>query len=401
MNSRKFLIIGIIFLGVVIIGLASYNLFFARPVQNTIDTSAAPVATQNPADQAATDTVEPPAPQPIPIENSSADSSSTSNLQAISSHPALGLTYSRSGASAIFFQRSNGYLVESTLDGRSETELTTTEVTGLLDVQWSPQKDSVITTRVGNERRLIRTYFNLNSRQAVELNENIKLTQWSPDGRKIVYFYRDFVDSSSIAVADPDGTNWVSVLSSATLPQFIDWPEGSTIYFGTAQTRTTGSFYESVSLQDVNNSESLVRDSFNLETSWSPDGKKLLYSETDPLGRTRTMYRVDIETGSKQKIDLGARAGKCGWSQINDRVYCAVEAQELLDRNIIPSEFEGKIFPSTDTIWSVDFNTLEVKNVLLPLDQKVVNTNHIQVSPNEDYLIFISSNDFKAYSLRI
>ena len=393
MNSRKFLIVGIIFLGIVIIGLASYNLFFARTAPPALDVDTVSVSTE--VTPQASDVASPSSPaNPV-------STAEISKLQAISSGPVVGLTLSRSGTSAVYYNRTNGHLVESTLDGATQTELSDTDVSGLVEVLWSPKKDATLTARVEKDGRLVRAYFNLNTRNVISLSENIKYVAWSPDGSKIVYFYRDFVNSSSIAIADPDGTDWVAIQNAQTLPQKIDWPLGTTIYYATPQTRTTGSFYDSVSLQDINSSRTWIRDAFNLETQWAPDGTQYLYSETDPNGQIRTLHRVQVDRGSKQKIDLGARASKCAWSESGMRVYCAVEASALLDVGILPPEYASTVFPTTDTIWSIDFTTLEVSDVLIPQDQRVINVQEMQVSSNEDYLIFVNTNDLKAYSLKI
>ena len=133
----------------------------------------------------------------------------------------------------------------------------------------------------------------------------------------------------------------------------------------------------------------------------SPDGKKILYSYYD-FGTTKNVL---YDTTKKKYFTLNfstIASDKCVWGQKNTAdLYCAIPT------NLIRGEFpdiwyQGK-YAFNDGLVKIDTETFATKNLLDANTETKTNLDitNLQLSPSEDYLMFMNKSDLILWSLDI
>lgn len=133
----------------------------------------------------------------------------------------------------------------------------------------------------------------------------------------------------------------------------------------------------------------------------SPDGKKIFYSYYDS-GTTNTVL-FDSEKKLYTTLDIATLVGdKCVWSQKDSAlVFCALPNN--LTRGDFPDIwYQGK-YAFNDGFIKINTNDFTVTNLMLPNQETPTNLDAVdlQLSPNEDYLMFTNKTDLILWSLDI
>jgi len=133
----------------------------------------------------------------------------------------------------------------------------------------------------------------------------------------------------------------------------------------------------------------------------SPDGKKIFYSYYDS-GSTKTVV-YDSETKNYTSLDLATIVGdKCVWSQTdNVTVYCALPLN-LVRGDFPDSWYQGK-YAFNDSFVKINTKDFTIEILMSANTETTINLDAIdlQLSPSEDYLMFINKADLILWSLDI
>jgi hypothetical protein len=133
----------------------------------------------------------------------------------------------------------------------------------------------------------------------------------------------------------------------------------------------------------------------------SPDGKKIFYSYYDS-GSTKTVV-YDSETKTYTSLDLATIVGdKCVWSQTdNVTVYCALPLN-LVRGDFPDSWYQGK-YAFNDSFVKINTKDFTIETLMSANTETAINLDAIdlQLSPSEDYLMFINKDDLILWSLDI
>ncbi len=128
-----------------------------------------------------------------------------------------------------------------------------------------------------------------------------------------------------------------------------------------------------------------------LTTLMSPDGKKLLYSESS--GNSVSTFILDMATGKKTSISPSTLPEKCVWTKDSMKIYCAAPVATVTA--LYPDDwYKGKI-SFDDALWEVDLPEM-TGNIIYDFISK--NNAHVDavslsLNANEDYLGFINKKD--------
>ncbi len=133
----------------------------------------------------------------------------------------------------------------------------------------------------------------------------------------------------------------------------------------------------------------------------SPDGKKIFYSYYDS-GDTKTVVYDSVKK-TYTSLNISTIVGdKCVWSpKDNTIVYCAVP-NNLIRGNFPDFWYQGK-YEFNDDLVAINTNDFTVKNLMVANSEtkKDLDVVNLQISPNEDYLLFMNKSDLILWSLDI
>ncbi|HYC83069.1 MAG TPA: hypothetical protein VEB60_00775, partial [Candidatus Paceibacterota bacterium] len=128
----------------------------------------------------------------------------------------------------------------------------------------------------------------------------------------------------------------------------------------------------------------------------SPDGKRLLYSETDRSAFNAVTLKIKpVATTTENTLvsSLETFAEKCSWSADSSIIFCAVP-QQLPVAEYPDSWYRGEIV-TVDQIWSLNPQTAEATKLFDPSknsELKEFDTRKILVSGDKRRLYLLTKN---------
>jgi hypothetical protein len=138
-----------------------------------------------------------------------------------------------------------------------------------------------------------------------------------------------------------------------------------------------------------------------LNSITSPDGNKIFYSYNDSGTTKNVVY--DSTKKTYTSLSLATIAGdKCVWGQKDSvTLYCAIPTN-LIRGNFPDTWYQGK-YAFNDDLIRINTNDFTVKNLLSANSETKTNLDvtNLQISPNEDYLMFVNKSDLILWSLDI
>jgi len=133
----------------------------------------------------------------------------------------------------------------------------------------------------------------------------------------------------------------------------------------------------------------------------SPDGKKIFYSYYDAGSTKNVMY--DSNKKIYTSLNLATIVGdKCVWSQKDTtNIYCAVPTN-LIRGDFPDNWYQGK-YAFNDSLVKINTDDFTVTNLMEANSETKINLDviNLQISPSEDYLMFMNKSDLILWSLDI
>lgn len=406
LNFRKLLIIGIIILGIIVLILGVWILFFGGEKDSQEN-------------------------NPIDIENSNLENESSvsdfnqleSDIQSqtradefnqkieeiklseqinvLSDRPVIGITLNKTGDRVVYYDRETGQVFRISFDGKIWERVSDIENDNIQSVQWSLYGSKSI---VKNQRgETIDNYiYDSQNGQIYDLDDKIGSIVFSPDGRRILYHFWDSYNKSNIAIANYDGSNWEELFKSSMTGLKLYWPKLDTVAFLSPGGDFYGADLYFTKLDPPYQLDKILDDKFDLQVNWAPSGIRLLYSyKTKKESSRRRFYLRDYDKKTDTSLSFNALPENCVWNKEETALYCAEKTTNFTD--IIPDDYQKKLSLESDSFWKIDFQAQEFQEIYIPKqeEEKIYNIGELIVSDNEDYLFFINKLDGKLYSLRI
>lgn len=133
----------------------------------------------------------------------------------------------------------------------------------------------------------------------------------------------------------------------------------------------------------------------------SPDGKKIFYSYYDARSTKNVIY--DSNKKIYTSLNIATIAGdKCVWSQKdNINIYCAIPIN-LIRGDFPDNWYQGK-YAFNDSLVKINTDDFTVTNLMEANSETQINLDviNLQISPSEDYLMFMNKSDLILWSLDI
>ncbi len=226
------------------------------------------------------------------------------------------------------------------------------------------------------------------------LPQNIVRGAVSPDGTQI-FSLIPITNGFGISglVSNPDGTGQRKIFESPATEWSAQWVNKNTIALTTLASREADGYL--YFLNPISGDFKKVLGPLRgLTTLVSPDGKKVLYSNSNDRVFTTKVYSTD--TGALRTLDLATLPAKCTW-QDSAIIICGVPKN--ITSGQYPDAWYQGIVSFSDVVWLI--NTVQNNtNIVLAPDESF-DIIKPQVSPNHAYLYFINKTDQTLWSYRM
>lgn len=327
---------------------------------------------------------------------------SPQKIQLLAEESVIAPTISRDREHVLYYDRSNGNVFETDLEGKNKKTVSNKDIPGLKNIIWSPEKNKVVSTFENNGKPIFYSY-DYDSKISEKIPERIYDIVWANLEDKIIYKYFDSKTRKKfIGIADPDGSNWKQLAeTSFDYVSIAPIPRSSLISFWN---RPHG--LEETALQTVGitggEAKTIFSKKFGADYLWSPDGEKMLVSSSETKGSSRIMLAtINKNGGEYQNLNIPTFVSKCVWSKDGKKVFYALPGS-IPEGSVLPNDYASKKFTTRDTFWKVDVTTGK-KERILELNEIKDNydAENLFLSPSESALFFVNRIDGKLYRINI
>lgn len=320
----------------------------------------------------------------------------------ISKDPVVGATCDRKTEKVFYFSSLNGNIWQVDSDGSNALQVTNERIVGLVGASWSSDKTKVLTTINKDEKKVFFAHDN-EKKVGTQLKDGIDIVTWDTLGAKIIYKYYDSKSKiRSLSVANPDGSNWQTIVDQIPFRKISisAIPRTSYVSFWNFPDAKEESSLQVVSVAggEVRN---VFKGRFGADYLWSPDGSlALLSSLANKDSGTVSLGTVDMQ-GQYRDLNIPTIASKCVWSFDNKTIYCALPG-DIPIGSVMPNDYQDKKFTTKDTFWKIDTSTGSKQRIVELSDIKDnYDVSEPFLTPAEDALFFTNMIDGKLYRIAL
>lgn len=371
---KKIFIISAVFLVIVLFFLGIYNFAFRENSQKTVGQPEKPAV-------------------PNVVKK-------TKKIAVVSDEPVLGPVLDKENEKIIlYYSAKNGTVWKMSLDGEGKQQLLSTQIEGLKNVLWSPDRKKDLTT-IEKDKQLSFFEYDHQTKKSTELKKGLDTAVWDNLGTKIFYKYYDSTTQErTINIANPDGSGWEKITNTDFRDVSIaPIPLTSIVSFWNAPKADEETQFLTIGVSggDV---QTVLRGRFGADYLWSPSGTEALVSSLS--NKDSKMTTLGIVTLRGEYIDLGIPTvvTKCVWSADGKTIYYALPG-EIPEGAIMPDDYQNKNFFTDDTFWKMDITTNKKERII---ETSNISGKHDSInlflSSTEDTLFFINRIDGKLYKV--
>ena len=300
----------------------------------------------------------------------------------------------------LYYSKLNGNVLKTDFEGKSIQPLTNIAIPNLITTVWSFDKSQTINIYQENDV-VKKVLFDFASQKATQLDSKIKSVSFAPNQNKIAYqFIDDSLGKNTLTIADSNGLNWKDIFNIRMENIRLYWTKDNLLTLTSAPSGIVkGSALTIDTTPKIISLKKLISDIYGLTIKYSPDGKNLIYSQTDQYGHNPTLHLIK-EGGVAEKTNLNTLSDKCAFSK-NNNIYCAIP--KIINGSLIlPDDFYKNIANFSDIFFKIDMANNKSSIIFDPADFKYdFNASDLNISPNEDYIIFVNKKDGLLYSIKI
>ena len=409
MDKRYLIIIGVI-VGLVIIGLIVFWVYFAKPAPATQpafpDGGTFPAAGGKTPGQATT-----PGAAPTPTIISPGP---LKPLTQLTQKPISGATFVEKTnpdktkiETVRYFEKATGHIYDVELPKGNPVRISNTTIPNIFEVYWSPNGDqAVIRYTEENETGVqdvvrnfsvisIATTTAATTTRGIFLLSSIKTLASSPKENSIFYL-TPFEDTNVGVTATFEDKKQKQILSAPFGDWLASWPSASIIAFLSKPSAAVNGFL--YKLDPTTGSFNRVLDNIQgLTALWSPDGGSILYGEETLQGLKTSLF--DVKGKKAALFSLTTLPEKCAWSKLKKGIlYCAVPSS--VPAGAYPDDWYQGLVSFSDRIWRIDIINGSTE-ILSNETNDGLDLINLFLSKNEDYLFFQNKKDGTLWNLQV
>jgi len=306
---------------------------------------------------------------------------------------------SESTSTIRYIEKSTGHIYEVGPAGKNRERVTNTTILKVFKSLWSPAGDKVVVRYLEDEgasasAKVFSASINAvsNSLEGVFLPRSITSAAASPEEDKI--FYLSEKNGATVGVvADFENKNR-DVIFSTPFGEFRSgWPSAGIISLLTKPSAFAEGYLYFLSPK-TGKLRKIVGGVKGLDASVSPDGEKVLYSQSAKKGFSVKI--MDRKEHSVSGFPLKTLPEKCVWSGDSETVYCGVPSSPP------PADYPDAWYQGTvsfnDDLWKEDISTGETTLILGGTGADITSPF---MGPNGKHLIFTDKKDGTLWSVNI
>jgi len=223
--------------------------------------------------------------------------------------------FSKSDSQLLYYSPKDGQIRFFDLTDRVLTDLSSSKIAyklkpGLSDIIWSSDQKEII-AHDGNKF----VYFNLETGKQKNLPQNISRILFSannnrPDGANTVFMTGlDENQDFRVYIANLDNGFEKEIFKTRLDDWQISWPKPDTVSLANNS---------SLFLLDIQTGslERIFNNTRSLKINWSPDGSKLIYSSENEL------YYFNLANRESVDLNLAINPSQCVWNTGDNAVFC-------------------------------------------------------------------------------
>lgn len=274
---------------------------------------------------------------------------------------------------------------------------------GVQKVTWSPG-DSKAIMEFPDRSKII---YDFKNQKQYTLPKEMESFSFSPDGSQVAGKYMaDNVNDRWIIKVNSDGSGLTGIQPMGENANKVEvaWSANNQVIAFSATGDPQGAFTQQILPIGFNqeNFKALYVNGRGFESTWTPDGQKLLYSVyNDTTDYKPTLFLVDAtvdKMGQNNKsLNLQTWSDRCTMS--GAVAYCAVPENLPQGAGLVRELAQGL----SDTIWRVDLRTGVTSLLAKPTDEQGngLSINQITVSPDNKTLYFTDTISRQVRSLQL
>lgn len=300
-----------------------------------------------------------------------------------------------------YYSVSDEEIKKSTIEGRDKQTILSNLPGSVERLVWSPTRDQVlIALRQGSSLRW--HHLEIASKTLTPLKPAISRVTWSQNGEKIYYQYLASNGERSLDTANPNGSNFSTLIKMGTMDNFIESiPQSSKVSFWTRPSGLESTSFETVE-KDGSGRKVLLTGRYGADYLWAPNGKSVLFSASrTKAGSDVSLAIMNEDGGEIRDLSIPTLISKVAWSKDSKTIYYALPGN-LPPESVLPNDYYQKPLYSEDTFWKIDTETgqksriLELDEVAAPLD-----SSDLFLSPKEDILFFTDRKTKRLYRIEL
>jgi hypothetical protein len=318
-----------------------------------------------------------------------------------------------------YLERGVGHIFETNLSTMKESRISNTTRLKIYEAVWGENGKSVIIRYLDDkDGETIRSFLiklgdtptqeeipgeSAPQTQNTETNgmflpENIKNVTVSGDSKKIFYLLNTG-DVALGTIYNLETEKTAQIFRSAFTEWLPQWPNKNMITLTTKPSSEVPGIVYSLDTKTERMTK-VLGGIKGLTTLTSPDGEKVLYSESVRGGITLNLYNT--KNHSSQTLPFTTLPEKCVWGNVNTNIiYCAVPT--VIQNGAYPDEWYQGFVSFSDDIWTIDVETLTTKLLVSPTKEarEEIDAVNLLLDPNERYLFFTNKKDLSLWGIRI
>ncbi len=304
---------------------------------------------------------------------------------------------SSDGVNAVSFDIYDGTFYRITPDGKQE-KLTDQTFVGAEEVQWSPNAEKAVIGFI-DESNII---YDFKEKKQFTIPKHWEAFDFSPSGDKIAFkSLGDSPENRFLVIANGDGTGGRAIEPIGERAGLFDvtWsPSGQVIALvreGMDANRQRLFFIG----PNKERYTSAVVEGRGIETQWSSEGNRLLYSGYSASSQLKPELWIMNALGDSigqnlRKLGVQTWAHKCAFAD-NTTLYCAVPLELAPGAGVLPSD--GDV--GEDHIYKIDLATGSKVKVAEPQESHTM--DQLVISKDQSNLYFTDKITGKLYSIKL
>jgi len=310
-----------------------------------------------------------------------------------------------SSENVLFFDKQEGVFknVINVLNTNQETRLSETTFANILKIDWSNNQDKALIT-FEDEDKIRYSLFDLSQNLTYLLPNYITAIDFSSDDKSFIIYHQDGSNQNYLATLSLDGTKETKLLeiNFSNIEIYSLDKNNLILYQKPAPLMPIeGIFNYNLKTKSLTTLPINLFDTTNLyglEALPSKDGKYLLFSATDFQNKNPELYILDIANNKLLKMPFTSFVDKCAFTSDSKNIYCAYSDSFSNNNFSHPFDYYLGLVSFQDSFAKVN---LETGEFTIFTENTLFDANSLQVSEDEDFLVFINKYDGLLYKLKL